>query len=272
MPKTRSSTTRRRTTRRTRRKANPIPVFDIIGVLLIVLGLMTLISLFSKDTGMLGRLAPAARSLVGIGAYIIPFLVALFGAFCVVGPLRIISRNILMGSVMVFLAIVGWASLVEDIPARLDKLRAAGGYIGNGVAWLVHKAGGNVGGYILLTALALIGVIMIVDRPLANLIDWIRLTWSDASKDAAERAKMRREAREKRGKEKPKEPVVVSESRKRTLASIFGKSEEADSEPEKTPVRINGPGVVGAKDSSDRSTLRGVGRKAAPTDRKTKSR
>lgn len=208
---------------------------------MIAFGLVTLISLFSNDAGMLGRLAPLTRSFVGIGAYIIPFLIGLFGAFCIVGPLRIIPRNIVIGSVIVFVAVVGWASLVEGIPPEPDKLRAAGGYLGNGVAWLVHKAGGNAAGYILLAALALIGTITIVDRPLANLIDWIRLTWSEASRDAAERAKMRREAREKRDREKPKEPVVVTESRKRTLASIFGKGEEPDAEPEKTSVKVVGP-------------------------------
>lgn len=241
MPRARSSTTRRRTTKRSKRAAKPIPIFDIIGVLLIAFGLITLISLFSNDAGMLGRLAPLTRSFVGIGAYIIPFLIGLFGAFCIVGPLRIIPRNIVIGSVIVFVAVVGWASLVEGIPPEPDKLRAAGGYLGNGVAWLVHKAGGNAAGYILLAALALIGTITIVDRPLANLIDWIRLTWSEASRDAAERAKMRREAREKRDREKPKEPVVVTESRKRTLASIFGKGEEPDAEPEKTSVKVVGP-------------------------------
>jgi len=256
MPRARSSTTRRKTTRRSRRATRPIPIFDIIGVLLIAFGLVTLISLFSDDAGMLGRLAPLTRSFVGIGAYIIPFLVGLFGAFCIVGPLKIIPRNIVIGSVMVFTAIVGWASLMEGIPPELHKLRAAGGYLGNGIAWTVHKAGGNAAGYILLAALALIGTITIVDRPLANLIDWVRLTWSEASRDAAERARMRREAREKRGlpgRDKTPRlgkdgPVVVTESRKRTLASIFGKSEEPEPEHNKTAVK-----VVGAKNGPDGS-------------------
>jgi len=219
-------------------------------VLLIVFGLITLISLCAEDsTGAIGRhLAPAMRTSVGVGAYIIPFLIALFGAFCIVGPLRIIPRNILLGSVLVFLSIVGCASLAAGI--KWDIPGSGGGYVGDVIAWLSRKAGGEFLGYVLLTALAIIGTIMIVDRPLAGLIDWIRLTWSEASKDAIERAEMRREARDKRRGEKPKEPAVVSESKKRTLARIFGKEEESGTEPlpqpEKTPVRISMPTPVAA--------------------------
>jgi S-DNA-T family DNA segregation ATPase FtsK/SpoIIIE len=230
--KTRASTTKRRTTRKTaRRKANPIPIFDIVGVLLIVFGLVTLISLCAEQsTGALGHhLAPLMRNCVGVGAYIIPFLIGLFGAFCIVGPLRIIPRNILIGSVMVFLAIVGWASLAMGI--LWSAPGTGGGYLGNGIAVLVRKLGGDYVGYILLGALAVVGLIAIIDQPLANLIDWIRLNWSEASEAAQERAIQRREAREKRGAAKPKEPKepeVVAESRKRSLASMFGKDEAAE--------------------------------------------
>ena len=215
-------------------------------MLLIVFGLITLISLCAESkTGEIGRhVAPMMRNCVGVGAYIIPFLIALFGAFAIVGPLRIIPRNILIGSVMVFVAIVGWASLADGI--KWDLPSSGGGYLGDAVAWLFQKAGGDLVGYILLAALAIIGTITIVDVPLANLIDWIRLTWSETSKDAADRAAMRRESRDKRTAEKPKEPVVVSESRKRTLASIFGKGDGSEAEAEKTPVRMNMPTPVAA--------------------------
>jgi len=242
--KTQTPTTRRRTTRKTaRRKSNPIPIFDILGVLLIIFGLVTLISLFAEDsTGAIGRhIVPMMRVGVGMGAYIIPFLIALFGAFCIVGPLKIIPRNILIGSVMVFLAIVGWASLAIGILWKTPG--SGGGYLGNAIAVLARKAGGDIVGYILLGALAVIGTITIVDQPLANLIDLIRATWSDASESAAEMAELRRHAREKRNAGKPKPAEVVAESKKRTLASMFGKEETAEAESERVPVKIHVPTV-----------------------------
>ena len=252
--KTRTATTRRRTTRKsTRRKSNPIPVFDILGVLLIVSGLITLIALCAeKQTGAIGRyVAPMMLNAMGMGAYIVPFLMGLFGAFCIVGPLKIIPRNILIGSVMVFLAIVGWASLASGVD--WEALGSGGGYLGNAIAALVLKAAGEVVGYILLGALAIVGTIVIVDVPLANLIDWIRATWIDASDAAAERSELRRKDREKRGLGKPKEVKLpkeadpISDSKKRTLASMFGMSEadtvvaEPEVKEEKAPVRIHMP-------------------------------
>lgn len=271
MRKTRTPTTKRRTTRKTvRKKSNPIPIFDILGVLLIVFGLVTLISLCAeKSTGVLGRdLAPFMRGAVGVGAYVIPFLIGLFGAFCIVGPLRIIPRNILIGSVMVFLAIIGGASLHARIP--WDNADWAGGWFGNVIAALVHKAGGDIVGYILLGALAVIGTITIVDQPLANLIDWLRLNWSEASEAAQERAMLRREARaEKRGAAKPKEkePEVVTESKKRTLASMFGKDapiEEPVSEAPapKAPVKISMPTQLKA----ERPPKNGESRESEPVE------
>lgn len=243
MRKTRTSTTRRATTRRTtRKKTRPLPVFDILGVLLIAFGLVTLISLCAENsTGAMGHhIAPIMRSTVGGGAFIIPFLIALFGAFCIVGPLRIIPRNMLIGSVMLFLSIVGMLSLAKDIPWQ--EVGAGGGVVGNVIAALVYKAGGSVVGYIILAVLAIIGTITIVDVPLANLIDWIRLTWGEASEAAAERAELRRAALDKRKIAKVKEPEPVAESRKRTLARIFGDSSAStETAVEKTPVKINMP-------------------------------
>ena len=225
-------------------------------MLLIAFGLITLIALCAeKSTGAIGHyVAPVMRNCLGIGAYVIPFLIGLFGAFCIVGPLKIIPRSVLLGSVMVFLAIGGWASLAVGV--HWDIPGSGGGLLGNAIAALFRRLGGDVVAYILLGAVAVVGTILIVDVPLANLIDWIRTAWADASEAAAERAEERRTAREKREPKirEPKEPKIVdaeSESRKRTLASIFGKAESAAAtavavaEPvvaeEKAPVKISLP-------------------------------
>lgn len=241
----RSSTTRRATTRRTtRKKPRPLPVFDILGVLLIAFGLVTLISLCAeKSTGAMGAfIAPMMRSVVGGGAYVIPFLIALFGLFCIVGPLRIIERNILIGSTTIFLSAVGMFSLAD--------IWTGGGAVGTAISWLVTRLGGPVGGWILLSALAIIGTITTVGEPLANLIDWIQLRWGEASESAAERAELRRAELEEKKRAKAKGPQPVAESRKRTLARIFGEhSEPSDTpaeeeKPVKAPVKISIPAPV----------------------------
>ncbi|NLN75660.1 MAG: DNA translocase FtsK [Armatimonadetes bacterium] len=242
--KTRTSTTRRSTKKTSAKNTQFIPVVDITGVLLIVFGLVTLISLCAENsTGALGRyLAPVMRNSVGIGAYIIPFLIGLIGAFFIVGPLKIITRNIVIGSVMVFLSIIGGTSLARGIP--WENLSSGGGYAGNILAVLARKAGGEVVGHILLGALAVVGLITIVDQPLANLIDLIRGYWIEASDNASERSMRRREARElKEAAAKNKAKDAASDSQKRSMARMFGQI--SDEEPEKPPkpaaVKINMP-------------------------------
>jgi len=233
--KTRSTTTKRRTTRKnTRKKSNPLPVLDILGIAFIVFGLITLITLFAqKPCGVVGEtIAPAMRDLVGgFGACMLSLLSILFGGFCIVGPLGIIKRNIGIGSVMLFLVVTGWASLATDI--RWDTPAVGGGYLGNVLAAILRKLGPDVVGYIILTAVTIIAAIIIIDIPLANMIDRLRYAWDDISAAAVERASERDAKRARAAKEKPakvKDEPEANESRKRTLASIFGKSVEENPE------------------------------------------
>jgi S-DNA-T family DNA segregation ATPase FtsK/SpoIIIE len=250
--KKRTATNGKRGTKRTSAdQAQSILFADIAGVLLIVLGVVSLIALCAEDsTGALGRyLAPVMRSFVGIGAYLIPLLIALFGAFCIVGPLQIITRNIVAGSVMVFLSIIGGASLAKGVP--LENIASGGGYLGNAIAILVRKLGGAIVGHILLAALAIVGLIVIIDQPLANLIDRIRTAWSDAAARHAERAQFKEETTSKKPSAKTVDASVVEEDRKRTLTQIFGEPEQppkeiAKEKAEATEVKINMPTPVKA--------------------------
>lgn len=225
--KKRAATNRKRGTNRTSAdQAQSILFVDIAGVLLIVMGVVSLISLCAEDsTGALGRyLAPMMRNFVGIGAYLIPLLIALFGAFCIVGPLQIITRNIVIGSVMVFLWIIGSASLRKGIP--IENVSAGGGYLGNGIAILARSAGGTIVGHILLAALAIVGLVIIINRPLSSIIEWMRNVWREASARHAGRAQLREEAANKKSSAKTADSPDIDASRKRTLARIFGEPEE----------------------------------------------
>ncbi len=249
--KKRTATNGKRSTKKTGAdQAQSILFADIAGVLLIVMGLVSLIALCAEDsTGALGRyLAPLMRNVMGIGAYLIPLLIALFGAFCIVGPLQIITRNIVIGSVMVFLSIVGGASLMKGIP--LENVSAGGGYLGNGIATLARGVGGSIVGHILLGALALVGLIIIVDKPLANLIDWIHTVWSDASARHAQRVQLKEDVAGRKSSARTADTSAADEGRKRTLTQIFGEPEESAREPVKEPkaespeVKISVPAPV----------------------------
>ncbi|MCE5323029.1 DNA translocase FtsK [bacterium] len=266
MRKTRSTASRRRTTKRSttrktaRRRSNPIVVFEVFGFALIALGIAMLIALCTPNSsGIFGRYITATlRVTVGIGAYLIPFLLALLGAMLIAGPLDLIPRNISIGSIMGFLVIVVWSSLNAAI-AR-DTQALGGGYLGDVLAFVLRKFTGDLISYIVLVFGALAAAMFIVDIPLANLLEKLQNAYLDYKEAAAERA-----AAKKPVKVNGKDAEIVTESRKRTLAGIFGKGSDAAapdaavSEPEHVPVKING-----SLFNQERSTKNGSSHKPAP--------
>jgi S-DNA-T family DNA segregation ATPase FtsK/SpoIIIE len=237
--KTSVTTSRRRVRRTRRKKTTSVLLFDVVGIVLIFLCPITLIALAKQDScGVLGRYVAATLEVtVGIGAYVIPFFLALLGAIFIAGPLKIIPRSLGIGSSLIFLVIVTWASLTARIEGAANAV--GGGYLGNGLAAALQKISGNVVSYILLIVAAIIGVVVLVDTPLAVVIDRIRNAWLDWKDAARERAEMVGKGRKSRGDKKP-QPEVIDESRRRTLARIFGRGEEAEGRAKKPQPVVNG--------------------------------
>ena len=254
MQKSRSTMAKRRTSKRTARgkKSNPILGFDILGVALIVLCPVMLIALRAEHaSGFMGEyVAPGIRDIVGLGAYVIPFLSALLGAVFIVGPLKLIPRSIGIGSCMLFLTVITWASLTGG----MGEASRGGGYIGNGFAWLLRKGFGDRISCWVLGGIAVVAVIILLDTPLANLIDTIRAAWARWHAVARERAEQATRARTKDTLARPKGDRTVAESRKRTLAGIFGGGDD-DKQPRQDSaavletirpvVKINGDSPAG---------------------------
>ncbi len=225
----------RRKTRKPKRKkrANPFRLFDILGVALIFLCPITLIALAAgESSGILGRyIAAFLRVSVGIGAYVIPFMLALLGVLFIVGPLQIIPRNICVGSSLMFLVVITWASLTAAIEGVKNPI-LGGGYVGDALAYTLRKATGDKIGYVVLTGLAVIATIVITDVPLASVIEKLRaawLDWRDASRERRELASAMR-AKTVVARSNP-QPVRSQESnRKKIFANIFHREGSSDEE------------------------------------------
>lgn len=207
-------------------------IFDIIGVALIFLCPILYLALGSGDSSWIRYIAATLRVTLGVGAYIIPVLLALLGVIFIVGPLKIIPRNIGFGSTILFLVVMAWASLRAGVD--FDHPAQSGGHVGNVLAYGILKVFGDRIGYVLLVALGVIGVIVVVNVPLSSLIDRIQCALADWREAAQERADSIRDARDSRAKKKPvkvKETEPADEPRKRTLASIFaGRNGDGDKE------------------------------------------
>ena len=168
MRKARSTPAKRRTTKKiaAKRKSNPILLFDIIGVALIFLCPIFLVALYKAGScGFFGQYIAAALrvSVGGIGAYVVSLLLALMGTIMIVGPLKIIPRNIGIGSSMLFLVIISWTSMGIE-PGPHDSA-IGGGMIGDALAYVFRHAVGSTISYILLVLAAVIAAIIMVDVP-----------------------------------------------------------------------------------------------------------
>ena len=178
-----------------------------------------------ESSGILGPyVAAVLKNLLGVGAYLVPLLLALLGVVLIAGPLEIIPRNIGIGSSILFGVIITWAALAAWVDKVLDPARG-GGHIGNALAYLLRRAIGVTPAHIVLAGLAAIAVVIIVDVPLAVLIDRLRSTGADWRDAARERRAASLERHAKDRALKPKDEEAVKESRRRTLASIFSRAE-----------------------------------------------
>lgn len=174
-----------RKARRKRKSSNTNQAFDIIGIVLLFLGPITLISLLAPDTsGVVGHSIKAAlTNSVGVGSYVFPFLSALIGVMFIIGPITVWSRNAGIGGILVFLVIIGWAGLTGLHTVSVEE---SGGIIGWLIATGLESSVGVVIGRIILALAAIIGLYIAVDVPIANLIAGLRNAFSagaDATRD-----------------------------------------------------------------------------------------
>jgi hypothetical protein len=84
--------------------------------------------------------------------------------------------------------------------------------VGRALAHLLHEATGDKIGYVVLFGLAVIAAVVIVDVPLASLIDKVREAWAEWREAAAERREVAHAMRAKQVVAKPKVNEVVKES------------------------------------------------------------
>ncbi|MDA8233984.1 MAG: DNA translocase FtsK [Clostridia bacterium] len=145
---------------------------EIIGLVLLALGIYSLISL-NMETGLVGGFIQ--RILVGLagkGAFIIPLGLVAYGI-----KLIIKGKNTganaktygLMGFVLVFLAFLHVHQIQPNHFWDYGLQGMGGGLIGALLAIVLVKAFGMVGTYIILTTLALVNIILLTN---GSLSDW----------------------------------------------------------------------------------------------------
>ena len=153
---------------------------EILGVGLALFGVILLISVLSGHTGVVTDAGASALKLaVGIGAYLLPVFLLVWGiSFFVRADIHEGRTGIGLG--IVILAIISMAALAspeQDFFSDPAVLATHGGYVGASVAWALWSIAGATISFVLLTGLLLIGLI-VTGLSITVLVDWVRESFS----------------------------------------------------------------------------------------------
>lgn len=154
---------------------------DILGFIIIALGIMVLLSLFSTKMGLVGQIINGTSfSLMGFGGYFFPFFIVGTGLVFIMDRFNkserkaIISILVILISFLVILDGINPTStgLIERIRngINLSKSNMGGGFIGSFFGFFFYKLFGTIGTYIVLSVLISISLLVLTNSKVKDVI------------------------------------------------------------------------------------------------------
>lgn len=165
---------------------------EITGIIVIAISILLLLSfLFAPEQntaeisafGVVSLyLIKALRFLAGHGAIILPIFLLVFGILVCVGRNQQNSRGRLVGLTLIFLSVLGFLHLNQQITTFDEYIDLAlkgdgGGVIGALLNYALLKTIGRIGAIILLAAFVLIGVLLSFETSLRQILGAIGSGW-----------------------------------------------------------------------------------------------
>ena len=147
---------------------------DIWGLVLVALGMILLVSLIiGVRAGLLGAaLVHGLRSLVGVGAWLFPFLLSAIGVMLIQGRTQHTRTNFAGGAGLLFVIGLAWWHLGHTSGVQpFSSLESGGGIVGAVVSAGLFKMIGYWGSHILLFFFTLGAVVWATDMRLLHLFD-----------------------------------------------------------------------------------------------------
>ena len=156
---------------------------DIVGVVFAVLAAVLLVAaVLPTDAIVTSFLSTALHLTLGLGAYLLPFLLLAIGvSFLVRFDRERVPARVAVGLALVFFAVLVLLALFtptpdpHDLSALFDheQLAARGGYVGAGVAWVGLTLFGQVVSSVIMAGVILAGL-AVVGFSLSKLIERVR--------------------------------------------------------------------------------------------------
>lgn len=162
---------------------------EIIGIIVISLGLLSLLSMYNKSTGFIGDTIKKYSMLIaGFGGYIFPIIILLLGFLFIIDKIDYIKKTT---SVIIayfgfltiidinFFPFVDGLSFFERVKISIDannsavatgNLATGGGIIGSSFSYVFLSLFGNVGSYIVIITIILVSFLIFTNISILGLL------------------------------------------------------------------------------------------------------
>lgn len=213
--------------------------FEIAGVSLILASIYIYISLFSKNSGIVGeQIRVLMLGIFGLGAYMVPVLIIILGlamaykrnemqvnikfySFCIfllatLIALFIASYDVIKG------ADSSWADAIK-YSYELGALNTGGGALGGVFGFAFIKLFGMIGTIVLVAALYIISILMFTEISFASILEYFKrkvLTIFANIKNREKEAAATRELQKKNTAVRPEEPNLLDLDEEERLKNL----------------------------------------------------
>lgn len=166
----------KKTTIRQNKKQNKISNLntDILGIVVLGIGLITLISLFSARMGLVGRILNSTTfTTIGFGAYILPLFIIGSGIVLLLERFEKIQLRIILALTAIFISFLivldgintADAGLFERIRQSIEISSAnrGGGVIGAFFGFFFYRLFGSIGAYLVLGIIITVSLLIITN-------------------------------------------------------------------------------------------------------------
>lgn len=147
--------------------------YEIFGVILIALGVLGAVSLFSQPSGLISDFAVRLmKSIAGEGCLFFPLLMLLVGVRLVRRRSRTTMSSRMYGMLLLFITVLSFLHLI--IPLE-DSFQAGiagdgGGILGALISYSLKKSFGTMGTYIILTTAGIVALLLLTNISLVAVV------------------------------------------------------------------------------------------------------
>ncbi|MBE0697436.1 MAG: DNA translocase FtsK 4TM domain-containing protein, partial [Anaerolineaceae bacterium] len=164
---------------------------DIFGVVMALIGMLTILSLASSTNGAVtGWWVVSIRKIAGLGSFILPIVLILVGVWLVlrnVERLPMLSVERVTGLTLLYLNILAWLHMLLGGGWALADAGKGGGYLGAMSERTLVTALGTPGALIVLIAWALIAIALTLDISVSELFNFFQKILANLARRVKER-------------------------------------------------------------------------------------